>query len=892
MLKKVISIYLVFFIYCLKYEEYDPKKFAFEKINDETGVCLASDAKVDEFLEFHNITYTKDKNDPNLKFIIGDCNPVVFVPGIYSTKLQVKINCRDLMSFENSLFEKIRVFCGKHVCSDSKENDPDVTYDFWLSAIRKGFDLWRWIPEDLKHKMNNGTFDENLEYTTDWDNRYGACLGFFLSIFNNPDECPVIKDSNDTEENITRICGHSQNIQISYGGGFINKDIDSGCGVNPIENVLYCPKESSQADVFMQMSNYLINQGYKKGFSLSGVPNDFRKFINTNKFANEALKYHIERMFNLTGKPVIIIAHSFGNLVTLDTLTKLSNDEKFKNKIKKWISLAPPFAGATKAIEYFLHGMDDFDKDLPFSAIFGYLRFERFGQKIMLKSIPTIYELKPFSIFSELFNNTEYLDFADAIRERISLEKKCRDYACSMEDIEKNSVQFNKYFGKYFPSLTSDFCKYEDNIGGNKTALNKKCMIEAFNVVDCPSMVKIRREKNNFGATIYNIDDYCDKDGEDLYYSIDCDKKENKSCLNELLTEVPYFYDVYHKERDYLIERFNDNFGNKFHKKIDENYFESEELIKRIINEMVKYQQKISTIKNLPISPVDIDIVFSTFNPTLSAEFLDEDLNVLPKDQGGVVNKGGDGTVPSWSPIFTGLKWIYEKETKNLNQTIRLVQYCSRLGKSGIKLDNFKALPCRCIDTEKNVYKDNLEDCAHQGMLNDENLFDYIKDEIYEYNEEKKQLYENDTVKAVNDYNSRTTDYNYVGECNHKLALLISPNEKQPCSNIKITAEQYNNKYCSNQGYDVLGKDYECCSVHINGITDLSENFDTYECIHLKADKKYLEYFREIYKTEIKYNNKYSITKIDFNCKSISLDKSCYLHASLLLYLIILFLLF
>ena len=203
-------------------------------------------------------------------------------------------------------------------------------------------------------------------------------------MFNDKDECPVITKKEGEKEIETRICGHSQNFQISYGGGFLNKDIESDCGVMPVENILYAPTSSSAADVFQFTSDYLVSQGYEKGFSLAAVPNDFRKFISTNKFSHDALVYHVNRMYELTGKPVVIIAHSFGNLVTLDALNKEKNDKRFTSKIKKWISLAPPFAGASKATEYFLNGMDDFNRQIHWAI--GYLWFERFGQKIMLKS--------------------------------------------------------------------------------------------------------------------------------------------------------------------------------------------------------------------------------------------------------------------------------------------------------------------------------------------------------------------------------------------------------------------------------------------------------------------------------------------------------------------------
>ena len=33
------------------------------------------------------------------------------------------------------------------------------------------------------------------------------------------------------------------------------------------------------------------------------------------------------------------------------------------------------------------------------------------------------------------------------------------------------------------------------------------------------------------------------------------------------------------------------------------------------------------------------------------------------KKEGEVYNKGGDGTVPNWSSLLVGLKWIYDKKT-------------------------------------------------------------------------------------------------------------------------------------------------------------------------------------------------------------------------------------
>ena len=49
-------------------------------------------------------------NDPKeeMRFIVGKCHPVVLVPGMLSTKLQVRINCANLFSEEFEIYKKIK----------------------------------------------------------------------------------------------------------------------------------------------------------------------------------------------------------------------------------------------------------------------------------------------------------------------------------------------------------------------------------------------------------------------------------------------------------------------------------------------------------------------------------------------------------------------------------------------------------------------------------------------------------------------------------------------------------------------------------------------------------------------------------------------------------------
>ena len=214
------------------------------------------------------------------------------------------------------------------------------------------------------------------------------------------------------------------------------------------------------------------------------------------------------------------------------------------------------------------------------------------------------------------------------------------------------------------------------------------------------------------------------------------------------------------------------------------------------------------------------------------------------------------------------------------------------MGNVDTKLPNFLALQCQCLDTTNNVYLDNLDDCSHQNMLNDQYLMLYVRNIIYETDSAKIEKFVPGQIEAITKYNNTEATPDYLGECNHKLATLIYPEQKQKCIDISISKDQYNNNYCGKQGYDLLGKGFECCSVHVKGINDDSESIDDYDCYQLKAEKEYIKYFKEILKNHIKYSTKNTINSIDIKCESISVDKSSYLKsAKILMGLIILLLL-
>ena len=93
----------------------------------------------------------------------------------------------------------------------------------------------------------------------------------------------------------------------------------------------------------------LEQRGYKPGFSLGGIPNDYRKFIATNIFTTNAIRYQIQNLHRNTGKTVVIIGHSFGTNTMYGNLIKEENSGLLP-LIKKFVAVGPPFSGSASLL--------------------------------------------------------------------------------------------------------------------------------------------------------------------------------------------------------------------------------------------------------------------------------------------------------------------------------------------------------------------------------------------------------------------------------------------------------------------------------------------------------------------------------------------------------------
>ena len=680
--------------------------------------------------------------DDNLRFILGKCYPVLMVPGIYATKLVVELQCKKIASEERTTtLKNLRLYCGHTLCPDESKTREE--HPLFMAILDKAFSILG--PENDK---------------------YSSCLAFIMNYFQNENECPNVNNKN--------ICYYSKYITVGFYGGSTNTEKDGKCGVEGVQNIIQTGRPDldkiinlGAAQSFGEIARRLIKRGYKEGFSLGGLPNDFRRYLTTNNFATQVFKDQIERLYSNTGKPVVVVAHSYGTLLTLTNLLKEKDNKTFLNKVKKFIAIAPPFAGATKLLDAFFHGLQNWNKEFEFfGSKIVITNYNTFGQLLMYKSLPTLTELRPLPIAANIFTDSKYSKLGDAIKSRLDVETKCKNKDCSINELKSKTSKFDEIFKGYFPSLTDDECAYESSFGDNNETLNRKCYTGIYNVGNCPTIIKKSVNPTQEGL---DKDLYCNKYGSSYYYQGDCIEKK-RNCLDEMYysNKCPNVFK--NKEAvNYLLNRFNGNYTNKFGS-INKNYFDSYNSIQQGVKSSIEYQTQTSLIKDLPPPPVDTDIVYSSFAPTPAALVLDdEDFT----KKGEILYKGGDQTVPTWSSLLTGLKWIYDKKENKLPQNIRLIEYCSRLSKSGKykydakKNQKFAALGCGCINL-KGYYIKSIGSCVHASMIGDDDLIDYIISVV----DDPKETPTVTSQKKISAKNYKS-NINYESVCNSKLKHIL-----------------------------------------------------------------------------------------------------------------------
>jgi len=152
---------------------------------------------------------SKEDFNNERKFILGKCNPVLFVAGFLGVRLTASVNCRNLVLDPEKLYE-LRYFCGKAVCKEAFFGGYDIEeYTLWPALFNNPFKLLQ-----------------------DEGNKDNSCFAFFMRHFNNESDCPfdpIAKKST---------CLHNKNIKVTFFGDTPNTLDKSECGTRAISRIV------------------------------------------------------------------------------------------------------------------------------------------------------------------------------------------------------------------------------------------------------------------------------------------------------------------------------------------------------------------------------------------------------------------------------------------------------------------------------------------------------------------------------------------------------------------------------------------------------------------------------------------------------------------------------
>ena len=738
----------------------------------ETNECLISKAEARIILkEKYNINPDYIDIDQNIRFILGKCYPVLYAPGLYASRMLATINC-PVFKKDFLKFVKMRLYCGNTVCEDESN-----TYE--------------------EHVIFPAIFDSPFQIrVTENVNKYTSCQGYFYSFYNSRTECP--------ENN----CEYSDGVRISYYGVTKKTKSESKCGIEAQEDIIYASdfmpayisNRLTNANFYVMIQAYR-NMGINDGFSAAGVSFDYRRYIHSHKLFETSFEYEVNRLYRNTGKPCIIITHSLGGLLVYNELLKIS--PKLKKKIKAFVPIVPPFAGSSHLLEAYLYGLGDFDTVINILNIATMkIELTRFSESMYFSFAPVVGELRPQNGFIKAIEKPEYAKLKLAVEELINVEKECGDTNCPSEKIKQMTKNYYEVFGDDFPSLADEDCQLDEqdikNIKKNNDSpfFTRKCLTHLYDIIKCP--IILYENELGYNTPAEHLKDLCGVYNTSLLYiknneickpknyndifgiNINSNlqktmKKDQKISLDSIFegnAKYPYNYNEFNN----LLEEYNKNFAEKYNKTLTKEDFVTEEEFQKKGKRNIEYVTNHSLIQELPTPPVDTYLVYGNYHHT-DVGFT---YNKTQKDKPGFerdeyLQYGGDGTVPNYSNLLTGMKWLYEKKMNNLSQEIKLIEFCALAGKDGSKYaynkDTFKnktyiGLKCDCINEDFKSF--NEIDCTHSSIPRDSVLIDMIKNELI-IDENNLNDFNDDKRNAIKIYN-KSIDYEQT--CNEALYYL------------------------------------------------------------------------------------------------------------------------
>lgn len=353
--------------------------------------------------EYKNLCY--DYQDPSgwdmktklTNFAKGPCAPVLIVPGISGSKLNVEIDCALLKSSDPNLFSK----CGWNSCTKGLlKVVPKPEYRIWIPAPLDPMSII--TPFKSSKQCFAGLIEPEFDFSTG------------KMVF-KPKPGVTIKPVGATPESNLKSNGH-----CAYDGV---QDLLKGL---PNDGTTYMKGLREQLELM----------GYETGLTMQALPYDWRLISGMDKLSQGYLDL-LRQMKALTNKKITIIAHSMGNLRTADLLWSMTQDDK-DNLIGNWVSAAPPFLGSGVDVLMLTCGADEFQ------FAFG-LGLDWDTYKASVGSFPSVLQLMPYPTYTsqsgtqwmqQIMNRIRYEDKQSS--EQVFSFFPSRDQQCYPDFAEKN----------------------------------------------------------------------------------------------------------------------------------------------------------------------------------------------------------------------------------------------------------------------------------------------------------------------------------------------------------------------------------------------------------------------------------------------------------------------
>ena len=184
------------------------------------------------------------------------------------------------------------------------------------------------------------------------------------------------------------------------------------CGVGAISDLLPLSLQISTTVGFTDIVSSLKYLGYVSGLTLQAIPYNFY-LSHKNNEVSKMFTAHLKRLNKLTGKKTTVIAHSMGNLNALYNLDRMKPEMRSK-LVFNYMSIAPPFLGATKVPKLLLSGNDDF------ITLGGYFGFHFSASVKTISNQASVFEL----FAKDFYRLYEEEPWFEHVKKRIEYEKK------------------------------------------------------------------------------------------------------------------------------------------------------------------------------------------------------------------------------------------------------------------------------------------------------------------------------------------------------------------------------------------------------------------------------------------------------------------------------------